>query len=68
MSQRVAGARELRPGSWESVEALTLLASQTRDTTMLTQARQAAKELKGQGTWSAVRALTFRAQAERLLG
>lgn len=60
--------RDLRAGTWESVEALALLASETRDTTMLAQAQQAAKELKGQGTWSAVRALTFLAQAERLLG
>ena len=68
VARAAAGARSLKPGSWESVEALALLASLTGDRTFVAQAQQAAAGLKGAGTWQAVSSLTLLARDERELG
>lgn len=65
----VAGG--LRAGTWESVEALSLLAIESKDlpdgAAMLTSARSAAEGLKA-GTWESVRALAWLARADREFG
>jgi len=66
LARAVAGAHALRSGTWASVEALALLAIETEDRSLLTQAQQAAAGLKGAGSWEAVRALAILARAERL--
>ncbi|HET7682426.1 MAG TPA: hypothetical protein VFK34_02010, partial [Marmoricola sp.] len=58
----------LRAGSWESVEALALLAIEARDrpesTSLRDAAHAAAAGLKA-GTWESVRALACLARADR---
>lgn len=68
LQRALAGASDLQAGTWESVEAMALLAVETQDTRFLETAQGAARGLKGQGSWQAVRALAFLARAERLLG
>ncbi|MDO5676446.1 MAG: hypothetical protein Q4G35_02935 [Propionibacteriaceae bacterium] len=47
LQRAMAGAGELRAGTWESVEALALLAIESRDKTFLQSAQDAARSLKG---------------------
>lgn len=61
-------AAGLKPGSWQSVEALALLAIETRgrpeSAELLQAAHRAADGLK-QGTWDSVRVLACLARADR---
>jgi hypothetical protein len=61
----------LKAGTWESVEALSVLAIEAKDlpdgATMLTAARSVASSLKA-GTWESVRALAWLARADREFG
>ncbi len=61
----------LKPGTWESVEALSVLAIASKDlpdgATVFASARLAASSLKA-GTWESVRALAWLARADRELG
>jgi hypothetical protein len=61
----------LKAGTWESVEALCVLAIETKDmpdgAMMLTSARSVASGLKA-GTWESVRALAWLARADRECG
>lgn len=61
----------LRAGTWESVEALSVLAIEAKDlpegAAMTASARSAAAGLKA-GTWESVRALAWLARAERECG
>lgn len=64
-------ANGLKPGTWESVEALSVLALECgrspEGVQILDAARAAAGGLKA-GTWESVRALALLARAERELG
>lgn len=60
-------AHGLKAGTWESVEALSVLARLTRDASVLERARATAAGLKP-GTWESVLALTRLAEAEQELG
>lgn len=68
LARAIAGADALRPGTWESVEALALLAVEAQDRALLARAQQAASGLTGVGSWEAVRALALLVRAERHLG
>jgi hypothetical protein len=61
----------LKAGTWDSVEALCVLAIETKDlpegATMLTSAHTVASGLKA-GTWESVRALALLARADREFG
>ncbi len=61
----------LRAGTWESVEALCVLAIETKDlpdgAIMFASARSVASGLKA-GTWESVRALAWLARADREFG
>ncbi|WP_406832895.1 hypothetical protein ABEG17_08725 [Pedococcus sp. KACC 23699] len=63
-------AAGLKPGTWESVEALAVLAIEAKDlpdgARLLASARTAADGLKP-GTWESVRALAWLARADREL-
>ena len=71
LERALATARGLKPGSWESVEALALLALDTAGTpealALLEAASEAAARLKS-GTWESARALVWLARAEREVG
>ncbi|MDO5629307.1 MAG: hypothetical protein Q4G43_13400 [Mobilicoccus sp.] len=67
LARALEAAASLKSGSWVSVEALALLAEETRDAELLAQAQRAAAGLRGAGTWEAVRALALLARAERVL-
>lgn len=71
LDRALATASGLKPGSWESVESLAILAFAARDrpeaAQLLDTAHRAAAGLKS-GTWQAVRALAWLARAERELG
>lgn len=60
-------SESLKPGSWTSVEALSLLAVEIRDRSYLDEATRTAATLKP-GTWEAVRVLALLARAEREIG
>ncbi|WP_226345569.1 hypothetical protein [Agilicoccus flavus] len=64
-------ARSLKPGTWESVETMAMLAAELRrlpeSRHLLDAARATAQHLKP-GTWQSVRALTWLGRAERELG
>jgi hypothetical protein len=67
----VDAAVGLKPGSWESVEVLAMLAIEAKDLPECARlhraAQQAAAGLKV-GSWDSVRALTWLARADRELG
>src|SRR5690606_22026769 len=67
----IATAAGLKPGTWEAVEALAILAiaaaGQAEAAEHLQSAQRIAAKLKA-GTWDAVRALAWLARAERELG
>ena len=71
LERALATASALKPGSWESVEALALLSLETAATEealeLLEAARGAASRLKS-GTWESVRALSWLTRAERQVG
>lgn len=62
----IDAATRLKPGSWESVESLSVLALESGDPAFLDIATKAAERLTP-GTWDAVRALTWLARAQREL-
>jgi hypothetical protein len=71
LERALATARGLKPGSWESVEALALLAIETAGTpdsmVLLEASGRAAQQLKS-GNWDSARALAWLARAEREVG
>ena len=71
LTRALASVAGLKAGSWDSVEALAVLAVEARDlpdsARLLETAHQAAANLKV-GTWQAVRALALLARADRELG
>ncbi|GAA3542460.1 hypothetical protein AFL01nite_09720 [Aeromicrobium flavum] len=71
LDRALATAAGLKPGTWEAVESLALLAIEASGrpeaSGLLDTARTTAGRLKP-GTWEAVRALTWLARAERELG
>jgi len=70
LTRAAATARGLKPGSWEAVESLAVLAIASAGTpeaaTWLETASRTAEKLRP-GTWEAVRALAWLARAEREL-
>ena len=71
LDRALSAAGELKAGTWESVEALSVLAiaskHQDDGVQMLASALAAASSAKA-GSWDSVRALAWLAQAERELG
>ena len=70
LSRALDAAAGLKPGTWESVEALALLAIEARDLpecgALLDAAHTTASRLKP-GTWASVQALACLARADREL-
>lgn len=67
LERALTAARGLKPGTWESVEALaiaSMTAGHPESTQLLELARATAARLKA-GTWEAVRALAWLSRAER---
>jgi hypothetical protein len=70
LQRALAAAEGLKPGSWDSVEALALLAVEARglpQSRSLLEAAHAACDGLKPGSWQSVRALALLARAEREL-
>ncbi len=71
LTRAVDAVAGLKAGTWESVEALAMLAIEAKDlpegARILAAAQQSAATLKT-GSWDSVRALTWLARADRELG
>jgi hypothetical protein len=71
LERALATAKGLKPGTWESVEALAVLALETGGTPegigLLEAAGRAAAQLRS-GNWESVRALAWLARAQREVG
>lgn len=71
LERALAAAGGLKPGSWESVEVLSMLSLETAGTPeavkLLEAAGATAFRLKS-GTWESARALAWLARAEREVG
>lgn len=71
LERAIDAARGLKAGSWESVEALAMLAIETRGRPeargFLDSAARAASGLSS-GSWSSIRALAWLTRARRELG
>ena len=68
LERALDAAMSLKPGSWESVEALALLAIEARQRPEFASLRQAAHTAAAglkPGTWASVRALACLARADR---
>jgi len=70
LDRALATAHGLKPGTWEAVESLAILAIEAQGRSeaheVLTVATRTAERLKP-GSWEAVRALAWLARAERTL-
>jgi hypothetical protein len=70
LARSLQTARGLKPGTWEAVEALSLLAIEARGlpdgSQLLATAQTTASSLRS-GSWEAVRALAWLSRAEREL-
>ena len=70
LARSLQTAHGLRPGTWEAVEALSILAMEARglpDGSQLLAAAQATASRLKSGSWEAVRALAWLSRAEREL-
>ena len=68
LARSIETARGLKPGTWDAVEALSILAMEARGlpegSQLLATAQTTASRLKS-GSWEAVRALAWLSRAER---
>lgn len=70
LSRSLEAARGLKPGTWEAVEALAVLAVEAHavaDGSQFLAAAQATSARLKSGSWESVRALAWLSRAERLL-
>lgn len=67
LDRALTTARGLKPGTWESVEALAIasMAADRPEARQLLEAAEATSATLKAGTWEAVRALAWLSRAER---
>lgn len=71
LQRALDAAAGMKPGTWESVETLAVLAIETKDLPdgpRLLAAAHAAADGAKPGTWESIRALAWLARADRELG